>query len=188
VRDDQREVPVAVRLRLPALGLRPAQHDLRSAVLVRAGQARNSRRQRGQIVRLGGPACAHLRRAGERAAPRRKGAAMSVTSPPGPVALETKQQRHARLLERIDSPGFVDDVFEQARNRRPELLIGGDWVVPRSGATADTYDPSSGNVIGQYAVADAEDVDRAVQAAKAAHPAWAALTMDERAQYMARLA
>lgn len=113
---------------------------------------------------------------------------MSVTSPPGPVALETKQQRHARLLERIDSPGFVDDVFEQARNRRPELLIGGDWVAPRSGATADTYDPSSGNVIGQYAVADAEDVDRAVQAAKAAHPAWAALTMDERAQYMARLA
>ena len=48
------------------------------------------------------------------------------------------------------------------------LLIGGEWVEALSGRTFDTVNPSTGKVIAQLAEGGAEDVDRAVAAARAA--------------------
>jgi len=104
------------------------------------------------------------------------------------VPWETKEVRHGRLLEQVDSDGFVEGLIGDFGNRGPALLIDNEWVAAESGETAPTFDPSTGATIGEYAIASAEDVDRAVRAAQAAQVGWAALTMDERAQYIARLA
>ncbi len=50
LRDDGCREPAALRLRLSALGLRSAEHDLRPAVPVREGQAQHPRRHRGAPV------------------------------------------------------------------------------------------------------------------------------------------
>ncbi len=49
-----------------------------------------------------------------------------------------------------------------------QMLIGGQWVDALSGKTFDSVNPSIGQVIAQLAEGGAEDVDRAVSAARAA--------------------
>ncbi len=68
------------------------------------------------------------------------------------------------------------------------LFIGGEWVAAQSGEAITTINPSNGDVLGEVPLASEGDVDKAVAAAKAAFPAWAALPMTERAQYLIRLA
>ena len=51
-------------------------------------------------------------------------------------------------------------------------LIGGDWVDASSGETMEVLNPSTGEVIAEVPRASAEDVDRAVQAAKKALVEW----------------
>lgn len=65
-------------------------------------------------------------------------------------------------------------------------FIGGRPVP--EGATFPAYDPMTGEVIRQVREADPAIVDRAVQAARTAQPAWAALPVGERAAWMRRLA
>lgn len=68
------------------------------------------------------------------------------------------------------------------------LFIGGEWVAAQSGNTITTANPSNGDVLGEVPLASEEDVDRAVAAAKAAFPAWAALSLTDRAGYLVKLA
>ncbi|MFD9035262.1 aldehyde dehydrogenase family protein [Streptomyces sp. NPDC059567] len=56
-----------------------------------------------------------------------------------------------------------------------ELLIGGREVPAASGRTTEDLDPYTGEVYATVAAAGPEDVTRAVDAAHAAFPAWAAL-------------
>ena len=46
------------------------------------------------------------------------------------------------------------------------LLIGGKWVASASGKEFDTVNPATGQVIARLAEGDAEDIDRAVKAAR----------------------
>lgn len=48
-------------------------------------------------------------------------------------------------------------------------FINNEFVESASGKMMDVYNPATGKVIGQVSEADAEDVDRAVQAARAAY-------------------
>jgi phenylacetaldehyde dehydrogenase len=48
------------------------------------------------------------------------------------------------------------------------MLIGGRWVEAASGGSFDTIDPASGERLARVAEGDAEDVDRAVAAARRA--------------------
>ena len=67
-----------------------------------------------------------------------------------------------------------------------QSFIGGESV-----ASADTYDnidPATGQALGAVARAGAEEVDRAVQAAQAAQPAWNATLPEHRAQVLTRIA
>jgi len=48
------------------------------------------------------------------------------------------------------------------------LFIGGEWVAPHSGRTMPSINPSTGEVIADVGDADADDVERAVAAARAA--------------------
>src|SRR5438105_4465741 len=68
------------------------------------------------------------------------------------------------------------------------LYLGGSFCAADSGRTAPVYEKATGAQIGTYALGAAVDVDRAVAAARAAQPAWAALSGAERAAYLRRFA
>src|SRR5258706_1342793 len=58
------------------------------------------------------------------------------------------------------------EVASFLRSQPKKLFIGGRWVESASGKTFDTLDPATGEVLAKVAEADAEDVDRAVAAAR----------------------
>ena len=72
---------------------------------------------------------------------------------------------------------------------RTELYINGQTCPASDGAEYPIYNPARpSELVGYAAAATAEDVDRAVQAAHQAFPAWAALSYQERAYWLRRVA
>jgi acyl-CoA reductase-like NAD-dependent aldehyde dehydrogenase len=71
---------------------------------------------------------------------------------------------------------------------RGKMLIGGDLVDSESGDVLESVNPATEESLGTVPAASAADVDRAVVAAEAAHPAWAALEPKERAKFVRKLA
>jgi betaine-aldehyde dehydrogenase len=71
-----------------------------------------------------------------------------------------------------------------------QMYLNGEWVESKSGKTFPVYDPSTEEVIAQVPDANAEDVDRAVAAARAAFDrgAWPQTTAQERGRILFRLA
>ena len=71
-----------------------------------------------------------------------------------------------------------------------KLLINGEFVEAASGRTFSTYNPATGEVLAEVAEADAEDVERAVKAARAAfeNPAWRDMTPSKRGRLLWKLA
>jgi acyl-CoA reductase-like NAD-dependent aldehyde dehydrogenase len=69
-----------------------------------------------------------------------------------------------------------------------KLLVGGEWLDAAGGATVPTVDPATNRPIVEVAAAQAEDVDRAVRAARAAFPAWRDLDPEKRARILLRVA
>ncbi len=65
--------------------------------------------------------------------------------------------------------------------------IGGTWVPADSGATDEVVDPATGAVIDSVASSGAAEIDRAVAAAGAAFPEWAAKTPRERSEALLAL-
>ncbi|HKV61896.1 MAG TPA: aldehyde dehydrogenase family protein [Candidatus Acidoferrum sp.] len=72
--------------------------------------------------------------------------------------------------------------------RRFGHFINGAWQAPAAGTYFDTADPSTGEKLATVAQGSATDVDNAVKAARAALPAWQALTPHARARYLYALA
>src|ERR1700679_1130027 len=71
-----------------------------------------------------------------------------------------------------------------------QMFINGEWVASKTAKTFPVYDPSTEEVIAQVPDASADDVNRAVAAAKAAFEEgpWAATTAQERGRVLFRLA
>lgn len=69
-----------------------------------------------------------------------------------------------------------------------KLFIGGEWVDAVAGTTIDVHNPHDGTLLAQVAEAREADVDRAVDAAAAAFPAWARLAAAERGRLLLKLA
>jgi len=71
-----------------------------------------------------------------------------------------------------------------------KLLINSEWVDSTSGGTFETLNPATGEVITAVAAADPADVDRAVQAARAAFTtgAWSRMSGRDRARLLLKLA
>ena len=71
-----------------------------------------------------------------------------------------------------------------------QMFINGEWVASKSAKTFPVYDPSTEEVIAQVPDASADDVNRAVAAAKAAFEEgpWATTTAQERGRVLFRLA
>jgi aldehyde dehydrogenase (NAD+) len=67
-------------------------------------------------------------------------------------------------------------------------LIGGELVPAASGAVMDTVNPATGEVWAQVPRSATDDAHRAVEAAKAAFPAWAALPPEARGEQLKKVA
>ena len=69
-----------------------------------------------------------------------------------------------------------------------KLFIGGEFVDALDGATMDVVNPFDGSVLAKVAEAKAADVDRAVDAAAKAFPAWRATPAMQRGRLLGKLA
>jgi 1-pyrroline dehydrogenase len=67
-------------------------------------------------------------------------------------------------------------------------FVGGEWVDSAEGGTAEIINPSTGDTIAEVPNGTQADVDRAVDAAKAALPEWLETTPGERAELLLKLA
>jgi alpha-ketoglutaric semialdehyde dehydrogenase len=66
--------------------------------------------------------------------------------------------------------------------------IGGEWVDAASGETFESTSPANGEAIGTFPRSSAEDVDRAVAAAKAAYEQWRLVPAPRRGEILFRFA
>jgi betaine-aldehyde dehydrogenase len=67
-------------------------------------------------------------------------------------------------------------------------FIGGQFVDPAEGETEPVLNPATGEAIAEAPVSTAEDVERAVKAAREAFPEWGVTTPGERAEALLKLA
>jgi len=68
------------------------------------------------------------------------------------------------------------------------VLIGDRWLVPDCERSTPVHRPATGEVIARTPHCGAADVDRAVQAAQAAFPAWSRTPAPDRARVLFRRA
>ena len=77
----------------------------------------------------------------------------------------------------------MTDVVEAPASVKPiNHWIAGSSYAGRSGRSGPVYNPATGQQTGAVDFATAEEVDQAVRAAKAALPAWRALSIAKRAE------
>jgi len=83
------------------------------------------------------------------------------------------------------TPGTTDFL-----SRPRTMLINNRWVGSASGKTFPVYNPATGEEMAQVAEGDAEDIDRAVKAARAAFDSgpWRRMTASQRGRLMWKLA
>lgn len=68
-----------------------------------------------------------------------------------------------------------------------KMLIGGELVESKSGQWLESINPADETALGRVPMGNAEDMADAVSAAEKAQPAWAALSMAQRAEYIHKL-
>src|SRR5215216_5656650 len=71
---------------------------------------------------------------------------------------------------------------------RDRFYIGGDWVQPTGTGVLEVTNSATEEVMGSVPEGTPEDVDRAVSAAREAFESWAQTSVDERAEWTARIA
>ena len=76
----------------------------------------------------------------------------------------------------------------QSNLMRGMMLIGGELTPSESGQWLESVNPANEEKLGDVPQGTAADVNRAVEAAEAAHPAWAAMEPKDRAKLMKKLA
>ncbi|MBL4698271.1 MAG: aldehyde dehydrogenase family protein [Phycisphaerales bacterium] len=119
---------------------------------------------------------------------------MSIVSKPQASGIEAPK----RLDLRAAIGGGIFEYAPAPESVRPEiadqygLFIGGEFVEPasdgRSKSRFATINPATEDTLSMVADASAGDVDRAVQAARDALPAWAGLSGKDRGKYLFRIA
>jgi succinate-semialdehyde dehydrogenase/glutarate-semialdehyde dehydrogenase len=69
---------------------------------------------------------------------------------------------------------------------RQQCYVDGEWIDARSGDKVEVANPATGEVLGTVPSLDAAETRRAIEAASAAFPAWAARTAKDRAAILRR--
>src|ERR1700731_1929806 len=101
----------------------------------------------------------------------------SSTLAAGPIRESASFAAHLKTLER-----------KIPLRSRYENFIGGEWVAPLKGGYFDNISPTTGQVICQIARSQAEDVERAIDAAHAAAGGWGRTSVADRARILNRVA
>jgi phenylacetaldehyde dehydrogenase len=83
----------------------------------------------------------------------------------------------------------LDDKVAEFTQTTHQLFIGGQWVDSASGETFSTPNPATGEVLATVAAGGAEDIDRAVRAARTAFEdgPWSRMTPSERGRIVWRI-
>ena len=71
---------------------------------------------------------------------------------------------------------------------RYENYIGGEWVAPREGKYMENVSPMTGKVVCEVPASTAADVERALDAAHKAAPAWGRTSVTERSNILLKIA
>src|SRR5690349_18816011 len=71
---------------------------------------------------------------------------------------------------------------------RDRIFIGGEWVEPSGAEPIEVVNPTTEEVIGTIPGCSPVDVDRAVDAARAAFEGWAQTPREERARFISAIA
>ena len=89
-----------------------------------------------------------------------------------------------------NDPGLISKEVAEFLASPKKMFIGGDWVDSSSGQTLDVKDPSCDRVIASVAEGQAEDIDRAVAAARQAFEDsdWSRMKPVDRERLMHKLA
>jgi betaine-aldehyde dehydrogenase len=115
------------------------------------------------------------------------------------ATLSSPHETDSRMARTMAS-GFVDAEIARHANagaikrpaRRDETRvrnhIGGGYVAARAQKTFATINPATGETLAEVEVAGEAEVEHAVEAAKAAQPAWAGMTGAERGRVLRRVA
>jgi len=109
-------------------------------------------------------------------------------------SLLPKERAHgsaAGILQRFSTVAAVEDpIAPSVLVNHTKLLINGQFVDAASGKTFPTLDPRTGEVIAHVAEGDAEDINRAVNAARKAFDEgpWPRMTAYERSRILLRFA
>jgi phenylacetaldehyde dehydrogenase len=84
----------------------------------------------------------------------------------------------------------LDESVSRYVARTQKMLINGKWVEAASGKTFPTYNPATGEVLSRVAEGDREDINRAVDAARAAFDSgpWSKMPAAQRSLLIWRLA
>jgi len=69
-----------------------------------------------------------------------------------------------------------------------KLFINGDWVTPSGKGSIDVINSTTEEVMGRIPEGNAEDIDRAVRAARTAFESWSQLAPAVRAEYLNKIA
>src|SRR6202163_4042407 len=101
----------------------------------------------------------------------------SSTLAAGPIRESASFAAHLKTLER-----------KIPLRSRYENYIGGEWIAPVKGGYFDNISPTTGQVICQIARSQADDVERAIDAAHAAADGWGRTAVAERARILNRVA
>ena len=102
-----------------------------------------------------------------------------------------KHPRHTTLIAlpanlcSAGTPQHLDsDLF---MNNTQNFYINGTWVKPQGADTFDVINPATESAVATIAMGNAQDVDNAVAAARAAFDSWSETTPEARAQLMDKL-
>jgi acyl-CoA reductase-like NAD-dependent aldehyde dehydrogenase len=79
-------------------------------------------------------------------------------------------------------------VVETAPIVRDSFFVGGEWMAPSGSGTIEVIESATEQVMGSVPAGGAQDVDRAVAAARAAFESWSQSSPLERAGYLAAIA
>jgi acyl-CoA reductase-like NAD-dependent aldehyde dehydrogenase len=89
------------------------------------------------------------------------------------------------LRRRTSETGEIGEIAMQDRDK---LYIDGGWMQSTGSDTIDVVNAATEEVMGRVPRGTADDVDRAVKAARAAFPEWSAKPVEERAKFVQMLA
>ena len=73
-------------------------------------------------------------------------------------------------------------------SQRSQIFLGGRWVDSTGSESGSVVNPVTGESFGRYPMGTAEDVDRAVAAARAGFETWSTTSPRERGEWMGRIA